>query len=179
MTPADQACIYAENPTLCHQQYEHDHPTQHAPAPFYGRPGKSSGELQDVTDLVSQIARVDGAIAGGLPGFPGRTKWIPAHSLPAYRRQLQAQLKRLKKKYHLSGFDEGGALSGLNELAEDIPQIVGSVSDAIVKVAQTLKPQPKPKADPKPGFDWQTLAIGAAVVVGGVFLYKKLGKKKR
>ncbi len=150
-----------------------------APVPSGGYAHTGSGLSEDYW-MKRRLGEIEASLAqASAPGllFPDK-RFIK--KLLAEKKKLLRQLAAYNRKYGLSG----GMLAGLDDLSDlaDGPALIDSIVKGTVTVANAIKPQPKPAPAPAPysvgGMDWQTLALYAGVVVGGVFLLKKLGKKR-
>jgi hypothetical protein len=136
----------------------------------------SSGSAED--DYIRQrLGEIEHLLAAATaPGqlFPSQGKRY-IRSLLTEKKKLLKQLAAYNRKYGISG-----ALSGLNDLA-DGPALIDAATKGVVNVVQAVKP-PKPVPQPwspiPQGMDWGTIALYAGAVIGGVYLFKKLGKKR-
>jgi len=151
----------------------HPPPPAPGPKPSLFSTSRTGSALSDDYYIKRRLAELDYLIAQAKSPdvlFPSKR----------YIRTLEAEQKRLWKK--LSQYNKKhGLLSGLNDLA-DGPALIDAATKGIVNVVQAVKPQPKPAPQPwTPGpqaMEWGTIALYAGAVIGGVYLFKKLGKKR-
>ncbi len=141
------------------------------PAPSGFHAPENMDQYPEVTYLQGEIARIRALI-------DGTRNPRTARQLNGQAKRLEAQLKKVKRKLGLSG-----ALAGLEDLSDmsaDIPAVIDTATKGIVNVVNAIKPQPKPLPAPTPqvmGMDWQTLALYAGAVIGGVYLLKQMRKR--